>query len=134
MTRPIIQPNPAQRYGQRVAQDAFLALQRQEGADAGREIWPFLTFADGDLTPDVSAGRNFVTANTGATLISDFDGGVDGQVILVKIGDANTDIDFTSSGLVGNVGVDWTTAIANDHMTCTYDGTNWLCAISDNTA
>ena len=131
---PQIVPNPTDGYDVRRAQDEFLAQQRQAGAGAGREIWPFLTLPDQVTTPNVSAGRNFKTANTGATLISDFEGGVDGQVIFIKIGDANTDFDFTSSGLQGNAGANWTTAVAGDSMTCVYDGTGWLCDISDNTA
>ena len=91
------------------------------------------TFTDGDATPDVGDGNFFKTANTGATTITMFDGGSNGQVINVLIADANTTIDFTGTNLEGNVGVDWS-PIANDHMTCISDGTNWFCAISDNTA
>lgn len=89
--------------------------------------------ADGDATPDVSAGTVFETANTTGTTITDFDGGTLNQQIIIYIEDANTNIDFTGSGLKGNVGVDWSPT-TGDHMTCVYDGTDWRCLVSDNTA
>jgi len=92
-----------------------------------------ITFTDGDATPDVGNGNIFKTANTGATTITMFDGGSNGQVIHVIIADANTTIDFTGTNLKGNAGVNWSPT-TNDHMTCIYDGTNWFCTISDNTA
>ena len=49
------------------------------------------TFADADAAPSVSGGNLFKTANTGATTITQFDDGVDGQVIRILI-DANTTI------------------------------------------
>ena len=91
------------------------------------------TFTDQDTTPSVSGFDLFQTGNTVATTITDFDDGRVGQVIYVLIKDTNTTIDFTASGLLGNVGVDWTPTI-DDHMTCVYDGTDWHCTISDNTA
>lgn len=90
-------------------------------------------FADGDATPDVGNGNFFKTANSGATTITMFDGGSNGQTIYVLIADANTTIDFTGTNLEGNAGVDWTPT-TNDHMVCISDGTNWFCSISDNTA
>lgn len=91
------------------------------------------TFTDGDATPDVGDGNIFKTANTGATTITMFDGGSNGQIIKVIFGDSDTDIDFTGTNLEGNAGVDWSPD-TNDHMSCVFDGTNWLCAVSDNTA
>jgi len=122
MTRPIIQPNPNVRYGQRTAQDAFLALQRQEGADAGREIWAPLTFASADATPDVSTGRNFISNATGVT-ITDFDGGVAGQEIVVISGGA-TVYDTTGTNLSGS-SVDITTAAGDTTRWISEDGTTW---------
>lgn len=92
-----------------------------------------VSFATLDATPDISQGRVFKTANAGATTITDFDGGENGKKIWVIIGDTNTTIDFTGSGLKGNVGVNWSPT-TDDHMTCVYDGTDWFCDISDNTA
>jgi hypothetical protein len=93
----------------------------------------FQAFTDADDTPSVAGYINFKTANTGATTITDFDDGFDGQTIKVIINDANTTIDFTASGLKGNAGADWSPT-TGDHMTCTYDGTDWFCDVSDNTA
>ncbi len=53
------------------------------------------TFADADATPSVAGGgKVFITANTGATTITDFDDGRAGQEIVVIINDGNTTIDF----------------------------------------
>jgi len=93
----------------------------------------FATFTDGDATPDVGDGNFFKTANTGATTITMFDGGSNGQVIRVIFGDSDTTIDFTGTNLEGNGGSDWSPT-TNDHMTCVFDGTNWFCTVSDNTA
>ena len=89
-------------------------------------------FANMDATPDVGDGNFFKTANTHATTITMFDGGSDGQIIYVIIGDIHTTIDFTGTNLKGNSGADWTPT-ANDHLVCISDGTNWYCSISDNT-
>jgi hypothetical protein len=94
------------------------------------------TITDQDATPSVKNSSQytlFKTANTVATTITDFDDGEIGQVVRVIINDANTTIDFTASGLKGNAGVDWSPT-TGDHMTCVYDGTDWYCDISDNTA
>lgn len=92
-----------------------------------------ITFTANDATPDVGDGNLFKTANTSATTITMFDGGSDGQMINVILGDVNTTIDFTGTNLKGNAGADWTPT-TNDHMACISDGTNWYCSISDNTA
>lgn len=97
------------------------------------QFTPFQTFADGDTTPAVGDGVCFKTANTGATTISDFDDGLDGQFIVVVINDSDTTVDFTSSGLKGNGGGDWSPA-AGDFMICIYDGTDWYCNVVDTTA
>jgi hypothetical protein len=51
-----------------------------------------VTLVDGDTTPSISGGHRFLTANTGATSITDFDNEVNGKVIFVLAGDANTTI------------------------------------------
>ena len=91
----------------------------------------FEQFTVGDTTPSVKNGRFFYTANTGAITITAFDDGYTGQVITVKftLAPPNTIIDFTGTTLKGNVGVDWTPG-NGDFMNCTFDGTNWLCAIT----
>jgi len=89
------------------------------------------SFTANDATPDVGDGNFFKTANTKATTITALDGGSNGQSIYIIIGDTNTTIDFTSTNLKGNGGVDWVPT-TNDHMACIKDGTNWFCTINDN--
>lgn len=91
------------------------------------------SFTSADATPSVLLGDVFQTANAGSTTITNFDDGYEGKQIKVLIQDTNTTIDFTGSNLKGNVGVDWTPT-TDDHMTCVFDGTDWYCDISDNTA
>jgi len=75
-----------------------------------------VAFSDADTTPDVSAGQVFITANTGATTITDFDDGTnhaglqDGRELVVICNDTNTIFDFSASQLTGHGGVDWTCA------------------------
>ena len=90
----------------------------------------FNSITDADATPDISGGMAFVTANTGATTITDFDTSLtSGQFVFLKIGDSNTTVDFTASGLKGHGGVDWSPT-ANDYMMCQYDGTDFNCIVS----
>lgn len=93
----------------------------------------FRTFTANDGTPSVDNYNNFKTANTGATTITMFDDGVNGQPIKVIIGDANTTIDFTATNLRGNAGVDWTPG-SGDWLEAIFDGANWYCSIHDCTA
>lgn len=51
---------------------------------------------DGDTTPSVAKGGYFYTQNTGATSITDFDDGVAGQEIIVKL-DANTTLVYNGA-------------------------------------
>jgi hypothetical protein len=91
------------------------------------------TATSGDTTPEVGGVGILVTANATPTTISNFDGGVNGQQLVVLINDANTTIDFTVTALKGNNGADWTPT-TGDHMTCTRIGGAWYCNVSDNTA
>lgn len=91
------------------------------------------TFTAQDATPSVASRASvYKTANASATTITAFDGGVAGQRFVLVIGDANTTIDFSSTTLKGNAGVDKTCA-ATDSLHCAYDGTNWHCAVVDGT-
>jgi hypothetical protein len=58
-------------------------------------------FAANDATPDVSGHSFYITANTVATTITDFDGAADGKVFWLLVNDSFTTFDFTSSGLGG---------------------------------
>lgn len=77
-----------------------------------------------DTTPTVLGKETLRTANTVATLISNFDDGEVGQEILVLVNDANTTLDFSASSLKGNNGVDW--AVPNgESFRAIYDGASW---------
>jgi len=67
-------------------------------------------FADGDDTPDVSAGTYFETANTGATEITDFDTATDAK-IAVKGGDVNTTIKHDVTKIFLKGGIDFALAV-----------------------
>ncbi|MBI5454354.1 MAG: hypothetical protein HY956_07000, partial [Deltaproteobacteria bacterium] len=92
----------------------------------------FLSFTSLDATPSVANGSLFKTANAGATTITMLDDGVTGQEVLILFNDANTTVDFTGTNLKGNGGTDFT-ASSGDTMSAVFDGTNWYCAVSNNT-
>ncbi|MCP3937596.1 MAG: hypothetical protein GY708_19760, partial [Actinomycetia bacterium] len=85
-------------------------------------------FTDADATPSILGFDQWVTANTGGTLLTDLDDGVAGDRKTVLFGDSNTTVTF-GSGLEGNGGVNFL-AQAGDSMVCEYDGTDWLCVVS----
>ena len=92
----------------------------------------FVSFTSLDATPSVANGSLFKTANAGATTITMLDDGVTGQEVLILFNDANTTVDFTGTNLKGNGAADFV-ASSGDHMNCVFDGTNWYCAVSNNT-
>ena len=82
-----------------------------------------ITLTDGDTTPDVSAGNAFKTANTSATTITQFDGGVEGQDLLLVFGDGDTTIDFASGvNITGNGGADFNGAAGDTILFVRHDG------------
>ena len=101
----------------------------------GQKQQAAINFTANDATPSVLYGSLFRTVNTGATTITTFDNGVNGQVIDVVFTDNITTIDFTGSGLKGHGGVDWGPPIY-ESMRCVYlTGTGkWHCIVSDNTS
>jgi hypothetical protein len=56
-----------------------------------------VTFTDGATTPSIAKTDNFKTANTGATVITNFTQGYDGQTINIIVADANTTIQNNAS-------------------------------------
>lgn len=83
---------------------------------------PFITFASGDTTPDVSDGNHFKTANTSATAISGFDNGTAGQEITIIFTDVNTSVsDAGNIKLSGSF-----TSTVNATLKLVYDGTSWF--------
>lgn len=87
------------------------------------------TLAD-DATPSVDAGRSFVTGGT--TTITDFDDGLEGQIIHIISEHAITITDGTNIFLSGST--NWTMA-ATDTLTliCKADGKWYELSRSDNT-
>lgn len=79
-------------------------------------------------TPSVANGIGFVTANTSATAITNFTGGVPGQSISVLVNDANTTFDFSGTSLKGNNGVDYV-ATSGDVIFAKRIGSNWYCTV-----
>lgn len=92
-------------------------------------------FAANDATPSVASRASvYITANSSATTITDFDNGVDGQFFFLVVNDANTTLDFTSSGLLGNAGANKVCA-SGDSAWCVYDETTdqWHVIVTDGT-
>jgi len=80
-----------------------------------------ITFTAGDATPTVSTGRTFITA--GSTAITDFDDGVDGQIITVRAHGAITLTDSANLQLQGNA--DFVMALDDIVTLANIGGTNW---------
>ena len=58
----------------------------------GTYSYDLRTFADGDTTPDIELANVFITNNTLATSITDFDSPSDQQIIYISFADGNTTI------------------------------------------
>ena len=91
-----------------------------------RTVFEIGTFTDGDTTPDVRPSTIYKTANTGATTITGFDNGTEGQIIHVVLQDNNTD--FTNgTNLILFRGLNYTSGQTNDILSfLCLDGTKWL--------
>ena len=75
---------------------------------------PFRSFADGDTTPSVAYADYWQFANTGATSVTMFDSGVDGQEIVVR-GSSNTTIVHNTSFIRLKGGVN-ATGLTSDNL------------------
>lgn len=85
---------------------------------------PIATFTNGDTTPSVLGASSFKTANAGATSITNFDDGYEGQVITIVAQDANTRIiNNANTVLVG--GIDYIMN-NNDSVTLMLVGSKWI--------
>ena len=94
------------------------------GADAVTVVrrYSWGTFTSGDTTPNISAYKYWQT-HTGTLTITDFDGGILGDIIYIKSKGTVT-FDVTGSGLKGG---DTDLVTADGDLTCwLYDGTDWL--------
>lgn len=89
-----------------------------------------LTLTDADATPDVSGYSNVLTANTGATTITDFDNPETGHKLRVEFGDANTTIQASANirmqGGVTSPTDDFGPGAVGDKIDFTYNGTQWV--------
>lgn len=83
-----------------------------------------VTLTVDSTAPSVSSGNYFKTANTVATSITDFLGGVNGQIITIHFDDANTTLvhNTISMRLQGAVNF---VATADDIITLINDGLRW---------
>ena len=107
--------------------------------DAGGQIlgqqFRTLTPWTGSTSPNVLRGvTKFRTANTGGATLGGFSAGpsrLEGREVWVLIDDANTAVDFTSSTLKGNGGVDLASGTSQGKLIhfINYDGTNWAATI-----
>jgi hypothetical protein len=98
-------------------------LVRTGGTLTGALINTAVTFDDLDLTPDVSGGNVFQTANSGATVITDFNEGTEGQLIHIMFGDGDTSIAHGGNiHLIGGAQLDFT---LYETITLMYVGAVW---------
>ena len=89
------------------------------------------TLGVNDTTPSVASSSVVTTANAVATTITDFDGGVGGQVILVIFNDNNTLLDFASdAALKGHRKLN-RTMVTGEHMIAiaNSDASAWYCQL-----
>ncbi len=83
-------------------------------------------FADADATPSVANGDVFTVTNTGATTITAFDDGQEGQQITLIFKDGNTTVqDASIGGVIQLAGGANFAATADDVLVLITDGTNW---------
>jgi len=100
---------------------AWIAICRvNEAGDVAAEIQGEVAFADADATPSVKGVVSAKTANTGGTTITGFDDGVAGQILTLRIADANTTIDagLTATGMT-------IPGVSGDTLQWIYDGAAW---------
>jgi len=88
----------------------------------GWRLLPVATFTNADTTPSVKGGTLFKTNNSGATTITNFDDAVEGTIIIIYCGDANTTIDRTNAHLSGGVNF---TCTAEDMIALVKIGSLW---------
>ena len=81
------------------------------------------TADDGDTAPSVLGIGVLRTANTGATTVTDFEGGIANQFLTVVFGDGNTTLDH-GSAIVLDAGSDFTGS-AGDVKQFVLDGAAW---------
>jgi hypothetical protein len=86
-------------------------------------------FADGDTTPSVNGYKNFRTANTGSTVITNLDDGYVGKRVKIFINDTNTTFDFDSAFLLGPGAGQQTFSVGTIINAVLDDANLWYCTI-----
>lgn len=100
-------------------------MENNPGIDIGTT---FPTLTVNSATPDVQLGRNWKTANTSDTTITDFMGKYIGKEVNVIIGDGHTTLKFSGeSRLKGHGGVDWRPGVGDHLRACKGDDGFWYC-------
>ena len=81
-----------------------------------------ITYTPGDTTPSVLNASAMNIVNSGAVSITNFDDGVNGQIIVLRFDDANTTITRANAALAGGANF---TSSANDTLTLRFNGSIW---------
>jgi len=88
--------------------------------DSAIDVTDIQSLSLNDTTPSVKDGNSFKFVNTSATTVTDFDDGVEGQVINIMATEAYTTVDggLTKTGMTIPL-------IAGDTLEFMHDGTDW---------
>jgi hypothetical protein len=81
------------------------------------------SYTPGTTTPSVTGVSHLVIANSSATSITNFTGGVEGQLLFLKFNDANTTITRNNAYLAGAANF---TSATNATLVLISDGTAWF--------
>ena len=91
------------------------------------------TLTQNASAPSVLGSKVVKTNNTVPTSLSSLEHGYDGQHVTILVNDVHTIFKFSSFGLNGNGGIDWSPS-KGDHVTCTKIDGQWYCTLSSNSA
>jgi hypothetical protein len=95
----------------------------QSTSMANYQSFGFNTFTDGDTSPLVTKAGLYVAANTSATSITTFDGGADGQILMINADNGNTTlVNGSTLRLAGGVNK---TMATRDVIQLVYRSTVW---------
>jgi hypothetical protein len=86
-------------------------------------IYPWKAFNNSDTTPSVAHGRNFTVSNSGATVITNFTDGGDGQEITLWFSNGNTTIQ--NNATIKLAGAANFVGSADDMLTLVLKGSVW---------
>jgi len=94
-----------------------------ENAFATQTNTEYQTFTNGDTTPNIAGRRVWRAANTGVTAITAFNGGVEGQEIIITSTNGNTTVNH--GGLIVNTGAANITIASEGWLGYRMHGTVW---------